>query len=71
MNIRASLTRALQFEQRLPARKFSSYKCVGPAALEQRLKAAGNLAEGKVEESEHRASGDSEKVATETIENKV
>ncbi|OOQ88800.1 general alpha-glucoside permease [Penicillium brasilianum] len=59
------------FEQRLPARKFSSYKCVGPAALEQRLKAAGNLAEVEVEENEDRASGDSEKVATQTIENKV
>ena len=61
----------LQFEQRLPARKFSSYKCVGPAALEQRLKAAGNLVGGEAEENENRASGDSEKVTTETIENKA
>ncbi|KAF3392646.1 Maltose permease MAL31 [Penicillium rolfsii] len=53
------------FEQRLPARKFASYKSVGPAVLEQRLKAAKNTADG-----EGRGSGDFEKITTETIETK-
>lgn len=48
-----------------------SYKCVGPASLEQRLKAAGNTEDGEVEETEARVSGDSEKAVTETIENKT
>jgi hypothetical protein len=56
-----------QFEQRLPARKFASYVCVGPAALEARLKESRSLSE----DAGTTASGDSEKATTEVIERKV
>lgn len=53
------------FEQRLPARKFETYKCVGPAALEATLK------KGKVEEKVYRRhSSDSQKATSENVEEK-
>ncbi|KAJ5117138.1 uncharacterized protein N7443_003048 [Penicillium atrosanguineum] len=55
------------FEQRLPARKFASYKCVGPAALEARRKESRSLSD----DAGTRASADSEKGTTEFIEGKV
>lgn len=56
-----------QFEQRLPARKFASYKCVGPAVLEARLKESGSLTEN----AGARVSDVSDKVTTDVVENKV
>lgn len=58
----------MQFEQRVPARKFASYKCIGPAALEARRKNSASITE---DEKKARDSGDSEKAAVETIENKA
>ncbi|KAJ6014955.1 Maltose permease [Penicillium herquei] len=54
------------FEQRVPARKFSSYKCVGTAALEAKLKSSGEL-----KDAGSRDSGDSSKATVEAIENKA
>ncbi|KAJ5933527.1 Maltose permease [Penicillium verhagenii] len=54
------------FEQRVPARKFASYKCVGSAALEARRKNSTTTLEGT---KKTRNSGDSEKATVETIEN--
>ncbi|KAJ5552763.1 Maltose permease [Penicillium frequentans] len=56
------------FEQRVPARKFASYKCVGSAAFEARRKDSASTTE---DVKKARISGDSEKAAVETIENKA
>ena len=67
-NSRAHILTFEQFEQRVPARKFASYKCVGSAALEARRKDSASTTE---DVKKARVSGDSEKAAVETIENKA
>jgi hypothetical protein len=54
-----------KFEQRVPARKFASYKCVGSAALEARHKSSASTTE---DANKARDSGDSEKATVETVE---
>lgn len=60
----ASTNHRIQFEQRLPARKFRTYKCVGSAAMNTQC----NNADDMDDKARKEASLDSEKVATEEIE---